>query len=703
MKTHFDWQTETDERPSQRAVETTPPSPTGRRHQRIAAAIIVLAVTYLLISLVEHHNDQVAQTIGDEVLHAFSLQMQAARNGDVELFSLLTMPTDRSWKIAQQSMYASQPSEDHTAPLRRNNADLPKATIRELSPDLTRAEVLYSGIQYFESVAGDGRKITLEHTVFYEKVADRWLLSPPDQQYWGPWNESHSQLVSITYPLRDKEIAQRMLSLADAAIRDECRRAAVLEVYPCSGDRPLRIKLSTNVQSIAMEETTGRSTNAEFDYELPAPSLLGLPASFQDYEFYVASQLGPILQQATTRLATAIRLPDQNIYALCFAYPMVGRHLYVFDLKTGLWQPLLVNRTFTYLSALPDDSAVLLHDGLRLLVMTHHDPQNSATDFRYWYWQREHPLKDGEHLDGWIGSASSSQHLLRSQIAAGESSVYHAVDLNACRLGNCSNILLPGFPLRSNGGNLTLYQHDNDLFLDDNLSRRYLGNGYSPFWMSDEIFGYVKFSGVMPSGLTNEIVVGHVGNLETSVLLDSRDLEDAAGMQQTGQLFINEVMPYPHDPMKLLVASRGVRAYAGWHYVFSVTMPPGSNDGRKPQIEFEFSRDGAQVGIAGQDTPTGTRSFMFSADGRWIASTELKSREKEWTVVVHDLRDGNSIELEERIPAMPGSFALLDWSADGQWLLIADRDDLQLIAPHQDRRESINHEFDLCTHIAWAN
>jgi hypothetical protein len=84
--------------------------------------------------------------------------------------------------------------------------------------------------------------------------------------------------------------------------------------------------------------------------------------------------------------------------------------------------------------------------------------------------------------------------------------------------------------------------------------------------------------------------------------------------------------------------------------------------------------------------------------------TELKGQGSEtWTVLVHDLQTGISSEVSDSVPAMPGNFPLLDWSNNGQWLLIADRNYLHLIAPEYEYQELVAHDFDACSHIVWAD
>jgi hypothetical protein len=81
----------------------------------------------------------------------------------------------------------------------------------------------------------------------------------------------------------------------------------------------------------------------------------------------------------------------------------------------------------------------------------------------------------------------------------------------------------------------------------------------------------------------------------------------------------------------------------------------------------------------------------------------LNSEEREtWTILVHDLAAGTTTEVSNSVPAMPGNYPLLDWSSDGQWLLVADRQFLHLIAPTYGMEELIAHDFDACSHIIWA-
>ena len=102
-------------------------------------------------------------------------------------------------------------------------------------------------------------------------------------------------------------------------------------------------------------------------------------------------------------------------------------------------------------------------------------------------------------------------------------------------------------------------------------------------------------------------------------------------------------------------------------------------------------------------TPTGLPPFLPSSNGRWLVLTELQGHHKNaWTILIHDLQQGTVRQLADSVPAIPGNFPLLDWSADGEWLLIADRESVRLIAPELDQEVIIPHDFESCSAVLWS-
>jgi len=74
-----------------------------------------------------------------------------------------------------------------------------------------------------------------------------------------------------------------------------------------------------------------------------------------------------------------------------------------------------------------------------------------------------------------------------------------------------------------------------------------------------------------------------------------------------------------------------------------------------------------------------------------------------WRFFVHDLNRNQTNIVSDSYPVFPARFPSYDWSADGQWLVIADDSFFRLIAPEQDYEQLITHDFDYCIYIKWSD
>jgi len=211
----------------------------------------------------------------------------------------------------------------------------------------------------------------------------------------------------------------------------------------------------------------------------------------------------------------------------------------------------------------------------------------------------------------------------------------------------------------------------------------------------------VRF-GQLPSGeATTEIVLTQVNGTDSTVLLNGADLATAASIPQSADLFVDYVLPSPGDARQLLISATGIRDLAGQYFIFTYQLP---GDGEDSDLLLQVQRSGAPGGLSGVMTPTGLPPFLASSDGRWLAMTELQGHNKEtWTILLHDLWSGTTRQLADSVPAMPGNFPLLDWSEEGQWLLVADRQAVRFFAPFSDYEVAIAHDFDACTAVVWSH
>lgn len=707
MKTKFDWQTEENsELEQEELAEIKPPS-----RRRLGCLVMMLAVSAVFISsfvwLINRRQSEALTNVSENVLLAFELQQQAAGNDDKELFSATLSSSDPAWKHDQEQLLAESLFDG------RSNMGLvgdPESGIQttiDLSPDLNKAEVTYA--QVYTSVASLTETANLEllHTLVYRLEDGRWLNAPRDLSYWGPWDEINGALFSITYPQRDAELAKKLAEKIDDDLTGLCAGLEEQNDYGlayCEGYAPWQIRLSTNVESLLDFAETSIAHSSEFDYELPAPSVVGIPRNENEYETYLEIYSRPLLHKMEVALSSTAPYPKQDIYALCFDHPLSGRHLYRFDRRKRSWRPILPAQEFNHLSAFPDDSAIMLVDDNALTVVNvkgHSDSTGHAQ-----IWQGNLSTPDAPSLVGWIESADALYHLVQHSASDTGLPAYSALNLRDCGVETCVPTDLPGFPVPSRSSDASLYLMGSEIVIGygQNEETQSVGRGFSPFWVDKNSFGFVRFTSDTGAGITTQVVLGERDNADLQVLFDGNDLAREAAIPWESVLYVNEVISNPANPDLLLISSTGIRDYSGNYYVFSANVSERRNQPLQPALKLEMARTGTLGGVPGLLSPTGPPSFLVSADGRWLAMTELNSQDREtWTIVVHDLKRGTTSPVSNSVPAMPGNFPLLDWSNDGQWLLVADRSTIHLVAPEHEHQEVVTHDFDACSHIVWAD
>lgn len=703
MKARFDWQTEDDNAAESPRFSSAFPSSRNRFGCLFTSLIVSAFLIGSIAWLLQRQAEAIAR-VEEDVIAVFELQQHAARTGDAELFSAMLSSTDRAWKRDQEELLARAFLNDRSSIGLLDGTEAAAPTDVELSPDFSEAKLTYKTIYLMGPNFPQRSSIELVHTLAYRLEDGRWRNAPPDASFWGPWNELDGDLFSISYPERDAELVELLALEMNSRLNGLCAAVNESNMYGsafCAGQVPWRIRLSSSPQTLLnlLEPVAVPST--DIHHELPAPSVVGIPLHEGDIDVYIKQIAGPFLQRFEAALLATTPYPEQSIYALCFDHPLRGRHLYRYDWRLRSWHPILSSKTFHHLSAKPDDSAVLLADDDTLSAMV----PIGASDSRRLApaWQKAFPLIDAQRLVGWLETKDAPYFLLQPDPAV---QAYSILDMQRCAVADCAAHPLPGFPVTSAVSEAMLYLEGSQITIATALdaSSRPMGRGFSPFFVGKERFGFVRFAGDMDAGIVTQLILGDIESDGQHVLLDGRDLARAADLPLGSALFVNNVMANPADPGQLLISSTGIRSFSGQYFIFTADVPERLGDADLSNTRLELRRTGTQGGVPGLLSPTGTPPFVVSTNGRWLAMTELESQNRDtWTVLIHDLQTRATTEVSDGVPAMPGNFPLLDWSTDGQWLLVADRDYLHLIAPEHAYQEAIRHDFDACSHIVWSD
>ena len=298
MSTNFDWQSD-DELFWDEPVG--PGRPAGPRWPSRLALIVLVTLLGLLVWILGRAAQQRIETATADatgaILASHNLVRAAAAQGDVELFRTVLSGRSLDWMANQVGLAEAKLLFDRSAfglalaaptlPARLADIEI------ELSPELQAAEVAETWS--YEANLGQGvtETIRLQQTSVYRRGENRWLLSPPEPEFWGQWRTLHKERISVTYPQRDEAIAQRLGTDLDLLLNDVCRR---LDDLACPADLHLHLRLETDpatlLQAADLEATISSGTRME----LPAPTLVGRPlddAGYQalrrGYSVYVAA------------------------------------------------------------------------------------------------------------------------------------------------------------------------------------------------------------------------------------------------------------------------------------------------------------------------------------------------------------------------------------------------------------------------------
>ncbi|MCA9972453.1 MAG: hypothetical protein KC425_19665 [Anaerolineales bacterium] len=307
---NFDWYSE-EEVGWDEPVESEPKRPKRPRPRLpwprwLTVLLLLLALaggaTTLIYRQLNQRVDEVSYELEAEVRASHAVVYKAGETADRDLLVNFLSGRDNHWAAAQERvtraglLYARPgfglawvPGEAETAV-----ADV------FLSPDLTTA-VLTATHDYVVDIGQTlTHTVTLDQVAVYRRGPDRWLLSPPDPEFWGEQETVSGERLTLRYPARDAHIAARLAADLEAELTKMCYRLPELN---CPHDLHVLIELTANPAAlfeanqpvdltlpVPRMRTLGwfsfptRLTEESEVQVLPTPSLLGLPRDGAGYQ-----------------------------------------------------------------------------------------------------------------------------------------------------------------------------------------------------------------------------------------------------------------------------------------------------------------------------------------------------------------------------------------------------------------------------------
>lgn len=715
MKTRYNWQTDAEETWEQSLGHNPPQkSPQSSRRKLWLLLVLVCGAFVFVFGLARLRIQSREKILISDVLAADGIIEKAIDNGDLELFTASLSGDDQEWVESQRRLFLSNKLVD------RNALDLQQAARQSttpsaaLDPDWRQATVLHPVTYELQSTDGSTITVILNQTRLFKAKDGRWLLSHPDEDFWGGSTFASTQNLVSTFPARDEMIVGRIINDLENDISLLCNqvsepRQEAIQIG-CGQGTPIRLDFETNSDSLLNLTDIYQSFFQDQIFRLPTPTLIGLPADEAAYRAIYEGYTSRILRLLRSNIPSPISLPDQKIAALCFPEGENRLYLYIYDLNTDTWTMLDTDRSYFYLQPMPNDDGLILRGGYPGV-----DVGRLQLAFRRA--DQETLLVDTGNTDlsaRLVGIADRPQgeNLLISY-SRGSTGIttYNSISLESCNEEGCQVADVSGFPVWSPDGRHTLITREANLFLGDEAGQitGKIDRGFNPFWFDPETFGYIRLLGSEGTGGPEmELVLRSLTTGQIQPIIRSRELSARVTGTIDGNMRLQYVSVSPIDPNVLFMAASTVSGGEQQFYILKLTLEGDvsilSDEVALADIEVLQSVEDLPTGDPLVLTPTGYRPFVLTGDGKRLMTVHFVDPfTSQWNLRLYDIGTKDYQTINVNFPPYPAPFPFYDWSLDWQWLLLIDNGYIRLVAPDQNYERIVTHDFTACRYSGWIN
>jgi hypothetical protein len=279
----FEWRTDDEEGP-------VPGWREEKRSRRVRRSrwswylLLVAAAIAAAVYLWRLANERVEATLEEaraDVRVTQALVERAAATADVELLRTTLSGRDEAWTAAQRDLV--EEGNGYTAVARLlglEPAGDPEELSLTLDPRLRSAELVVAQRYDAASMVVSSEPVVLEQTFVFRRGSNRWLLAPPEPEFWGSRHSLQTGNIQFRFPGRDLEVVRQLAVDLAADVRALC------DSLPegCPADLALGVTFDTDPESLLRFDDGRAMLRSGTDLILPTPTLLGLPQDEAGYE-----------------------------------------------------------------------------------------------------------------------------------------------------------------------------------------------------------------------------------------------------------------------------------------------------------------------------------------------------------------------------------------------------------------------------------
>ena len=290
MSDQFEWNTEEDESVWDEQIEMDgkqTPEPKKRPYKTLAVILVLLVVAGGVVYWqVQQQVENATANVRADLLSTHNLINRAVANQDVNLLAPLLSGRDMVWTRQQEALMRDDALFGRTVmglplaappePLRDGDERL---IALELAPDLNSAELMFVEMYQIGEEA-----IPLQQTAVYRRGRERWLMSPPEDEFWGDWETIEIEDVTFVFPERDAELGER---LAEQLVPNLVANCATLGELICPDLTELFVRFDSDLASLDAVANPEVLFASELRLDLPAPTLVGIPVDEAGFDALV--------------------------------------------------------------------------------------------------------------------------------------------------------------------------------------------------------------------------------------------------------------------------------------------------------------------------------------------------------------------------------------------------------------------------------
>ncbi len=721
MTDPFDWQTEDEgEWPEDSTAGSSANSGRNWRRWLLIFIPLIFLVGAGVYWQAQQRVERAKSARETDILSSYGLIREAAEQRDVEVLTALLSGADLNWARAQQDLAQNGWLwERDVFGLNREPGSLEVVDFT-FSPELNSAEITTEETYVLNSGVEVSQRVTLRHTDVFRSGA-RWLWAPPKNEFWGGLASGRAtgEFITLIYPQRDKEIAEKLLGDFDRLIKDLCKQSDY-----CSSNIKIQIHFSNEPEDLK----TTWDNYVQYGYQselihlpdgrlsmtLPTPTVVGIPVDALGYQailsgygrliagtlfndFLAADCCGnSSMRQAVIRsmLQQVGLFPWSNIgqtvtgdidhdfdlVTLCAGGINQEATLWRYDTVRQSWSSAISSRPIRSMQPIPGGR------GAAMLEIT---PEIDQYRARIYIWQDERQLElydrflTGEELDDLRWQVRERENRLIVELPNVKVGLieFTVFDLNQCDDSGClaDEYQLAGIPTWSPDGSQRLLHQQGMIWQNQGVFSVPVAQGERPFWIDNIAFGYLNQIG-------DETVVAYKAQSGTraEIVLTTEDLRAALPEEFNSQmLVIGHIAVDPQNPDSWIILS------------FLI----GEDGNTEEALLYQFNLSEPTVTLL--EVSQNLRSFDLAGNGSRLAINRYDVDDLSWKLSIFSIRDETNEPYTLTAGHITASPPWYGWSPDGKWLSMLNQGVLTLYNFADQEEFSFNTPSPGCSQTSW--